>query len=187
MRACPPRGRPGPSTQRSKMLGRALRLSLGMAFVALAALAAPRPARAGWTVAGSAGLGVEVSPEAQVQAGNLMGTVGYELLGMLRPELGVVGSLEAARHGRPTQGGLEFRPMLVVQPPLLPVYGRLIVSGVDLFSSSRRTVAYGGALGLQLGVLGVKVFGEAGVLPRAQDGRYHWILEARAGLLFNLT
>ena len=186
MRACPSGDCTKSLAQRSRRPSQALGLYLGVGLVALVAVAG-RPAQAGWTVAGSAGLGVEVSPETQVQAGNLMGTVGYEFLGILRPELGVVGSLEAARHGQPTQGGLEFRPMLVVQPPLVPIYGRLIVSGVDMFSSRRRTVAYGGALGLQLGVLSVKVFGEAGVLPRAQDGRYHWILEARAGLLFHLT
>lgn len=164
-----------------------MRAHLVAGLALLASLLAAPSARAELTLSASGGVGVELRPQQQLEAGNVMLAPGYRLLGgLLRPELGVAVAWEAARQLRPSRAGLELRPMLVVAPPLLPLYLRLVTSGVDLFSRRYRTVAYGGALGLQLQVAGLGVFAEAGILPRQLQERLRWVLEGRVGIVVAL-
>jgi hypothetical protein len=122
-----------------------------------------------------------MSPTHDQQATNIMIAPGFGLLGLLRAELGIVGLYGAARAGDPSDLNLELRPMLVVSPPLLPVYGRVVLAAVNPFSSDR-TLAYGGALGLGVSLAGLGLFAELGVLPRSVASTMHWILEGRAGV-----
>jgi hypothetical protein len=150
----------------------------------LAGLAATRPAQAGFVLSGSLGYGHELHPRFSEQATTLMVTPGYALLAdIVRLELGILAGYGAVVGGLKNGFDLEFRPMVRISPPLIPLYARLIVAGVDL-TTSRRAVAYGGALGVGLSLLGVGVFGELGVLPRHVAHRFHWIGEARAGVSY---
>jgi hypothetical protein len=158
----------------------AVRFLTGALLAALLALPA-RPARAGLGVEASLGYGYEVSPTTESQATNIMIAPGYDVGGLLRAELGLVGLYGAARAGDTSGLNLEFRPMLVLSPPILPIYGRLVVAAVNPFSADR-TLAYGGAAGISLGLGGVGVFGELGLLPRSVANAIHWVMEGRAGV-----
>ena len=142
-----------------------------------------RPARpsAEFTLAGSLGFAFQVNPSARVGAVNLMLTPGIQFLDVLRIELGILGALENAVDDG-TDVGLEFRPMLVLAPPTIPLYGRLIFASVDPFSDGRRTWAYGLGAGLAFGVGAVQLFGEVAALPRYFNGAMRWLLEARFGV-----
>ena len=106
---------------------------------------------------------------------------------MVRLELGILAGVENSRPvwRNGTDFGLEFRPMVVISPPLLPLYGRLVFASVDPFSDQRRQWAYGAAVGLGLTVAGFGVFAEVGALPRTVAGDIAWVLEARAGALLH--
>jgi hypothetical protein len=162
-----------------------------LAGVALAAavVAAPLSARGAWTLAGSFGQGVEVSPRSGVaQTTSLLVAPGYGLGEALRAELGLVTAVDSLNHG---QLDLELRPMLVIAPSQFPAYGRLIVAGVNL-ARGPRSVAVGAALGIDSGLWsGLHLFLEGGALPRQGKGpggkkQMEWIGEARAGLVYPL-
>jgi len=139
----------------------------------------------------SVGYGYEISPDRATQATNIMITPGVELLEVLKLELGVVGAYGAVRSGLNQDLQLEFRPMIVLAPPVIPLYARAIFSVIQPFSSADRTIAYGGALGfgVSVPVVGLGVFAEVGVLPRsvttASVSSFVWVLEGRAGLSFS--
>ena len=158
---------------------------VGGLVLILAVLISPSQARAEFTLAGSAGFAFQVNPDARVGAVNLMVTPGYQFLTVLRLELGILGAIENAIE-QGTDAGLEFRPMVVLTPPTLPLYGRLIFASVDPFSDGRRTWAYGLGAGLAFGVGAVELFGEVEALPRYINGAMHWLLEARFGALLHL-
>ncbi len=148
----------------------------------VALLLVPRAAQAEFTLAGSAGFAFQVDPSARVGAVNLMVTPGYQFLNVLRVELGILGAIEnAIQQG--TDVGLEFRPMLVLAPPAIPLYGRLIFASVDPFSDDRRTWAYGLGAGLAFGLGLVELFGEVAAIPRSVNSTLYWLLEARFGAL----
>ena len=147
------------------------------------------PAQAKIVLTTSLGLDYQVNRGDRIDEGNLMVSVGYEPLRLVRMELGVVGSVE---NGQPkfnagTELGWEFRPMVVISPPLVPLYGRVSFAGIDVFSQERRRWAYGLAAGTEICLGPVAVFGEVGALPRRFDNNFIWVLEARAGALLRFS
>jgi hypothetical protein len=156
------------------------RFVVGIVFM-LALNLVPGTAKAEFTLAGSLGFGFQVNPSARVGGVNFMLTPGYQFLDVLRIELGILGAIENAIE-QGTDVGLEFRPMLVLAPPTVPLYGRLIFASVDPFSDARRTWAYGLGVGLAFEVGAVQIFGEVAALPRYFNSAMRWLLEARGGL-----
>ena len=154
------------------------------AFVASALLLAPLSARAGLVFEGSAGSGFTLSPHAGDRIPtNLMLAGGYSFP-VVRLELGVVGNLADVSHSK---FDLDLRPMLMVKPPLFPLYGR-VIAGVSGLVEGPSSFTYGGALGLRLG-LGVGAFVEAGALAKrmkvnAKD-KDVWFAEGRLGIYWD--
>lgn len=158
---------------------------LSSCLVAAVCAAPLATAHAGLTLATSLGYGYQVSPTSQTDATSLMVAPGFGLGSLLRLELGILGAWDAARAGNTAGLGLQFRPMLVVSPPVLPIYGRLVLAMVDPFASTR-TVAYGAAGGVSVSLGGLGLFAEAGVLPRSYNAVISWVVEGRAGLNIDL-
>jgi hypothetical protein len=142
---------------------------------------APTPAKAGPLVEVSFGQGYRISPSPADALGfNFMVAPGYSLLaGVLKLELGIMGNLEDVEQ---REFDLNLRPMIVLKPPLFPVYGRAIFAIQGLVDSPV-TVAYGGALGASFGIpfTGIGIFGEVGALPRVIHSVSVWVLEWRLG------
>jgi hypothetical protein len=138
-------------------------------------------AHAGWIVEGSIGKGVKVNPKpvAATQT-NLMIAPGYTIIDLIRLELGVVADLPDVKESK---FDLQFRPMIVVAPPILPLYGRAIFAIANVFHNNgdKTIFAYGAAAGLKLGVGPVGVFAEAGFLPRSVNSSISWVIEGRLG------
>lgn len=168
-------------TQRAQVQSGVWALVMAMAFATVTTVA-PRPAQASWFVlSGSLGYGHEFHPLQAEQATNIMITPGLSLLAdILRIELGVLGAWGAVRGGEPDKFNLELRPMLRAKIPLIPLYGRVIIAGLNL-ASRNPDLAYGGAAGVGLTFFGVGVFGEVGILPRHLSDGFHWIAEGRLG------
>lgn len=155
------------------------RLSLAAVVMALS-LAVPTVARAGWIVEGSIGKGAKVSPSpVKAEQLNLMVSPGLTLFdSILRLQVGLLSELpdvEASKFN------LEFRPMITISPPLLPIYARAVF-GITNLLSGETTVAYGGAVGLSIGVGPIGVFAEAGFLPRSRMSQINWVIEGRLGV-----
>jgi hypothetical protein len=178
-------------------------------FLAAAILTAlfmlPASARAGFILEGSLGKGGQVAPEPRRwEQLNLEITPGYApswpVLSWFRLQLGIVTAF-ADTSDSSTQ--LELRPMIAIVPPIIPVYGRLIFAVANLLESngSKREFAYGGAVGVRVGIPGISfipamgVFVEAGLLPRKRDipstdpakagtadSKFAWIIEGRGGV-----
>ena len=148
------------------------------AALVLCLLAVAPAARAGWILEASVGKGVQVSPSpvAATQT-NLMLAPGFTFLSLLRLELGLVGELPDLKDSK---FDLQLRPMLVVAPPILPLYGRAIFAVTNLLEG-KTTIAYGAAAGFKLGVGPVGVFAEAGLLPRSVASKISWVVEGRVG------
>jgi hypothetical protein len=149
------------------------------ALVAMLALAvAPSVAHAGIIVEASLGKGAQVSPSIDKKWGptNFMLAPGLTLGQMIRAELGFV--MDMPNNGIGTN--LRLRPMLVVSPPIIPLYGRLII-GVANLLDGRRSFEYGAALGVGASLAGIGLFAEAGVVPQQIGGQSNVILEGRAG------
>jgi hypothetical protein len=165
------------------------RLALAVLSLALAVRAAP--ARAGGIAEFSAGVGYRVSPSPDERTPtNLMLAGGLKLTDLLRAELGAVGNLADTKGAK---FDLDLRGMVVVAPPLFPVYGRGII-GVTSLLEGPTAMNYGGALGVSIGALGVGAFLEAGAISRkvnlpdaAGTGttkKDTWIAEGRLGIYF---
>jgi hypothetical protein len=158
------------------------------AFV-LCLLALAPAAHAGWILEGSVGKGAKVSPSPVTQTQtNLMLAPGVTLLAdMLRLEVGFVADLPDVKASK---FNLQFRPMVVVAPPILPIYGRAIFA-VGNVLKGKTFIAYGAAAGLKIGLGPVGVFAEAGFLPRSVEdpvtgnSKVNWVIEGRLGA--NLT
>ena len=144
-----------------------------------------RPAQARlltWTLSGSVGYGHEVHPLHGPQATNVMLTGGLGFIrDYIRLELGALGAYGALRTHDRERFNLEFRPMVRLTPPLVPLYGRVIFAGLNPFDASR-AVGFGWALGGYLPFGRLAPFAEVGALPRILGGQFHWIVEARLGL-----
>jgi hypothetical protein len=164
---------------------------LALATLALGLVLQALPARAGGLVEASVGSGFRFSPSPVERiATNLMLTGGYAFTDMLKLELGVVGNLTDVKRSK---FDVDLRPMVVVSPPLVPVYARGILGVTGLVEGPTR-LNYGGALGLSLGALGVGAFVEAGALSRrvkwasgagtGTTSKDIWIAEGRVGVYF---
>ncbi len=158
---------------------------LSSSLVAFALLLAPYTARAGWLVEASAGSGFrwEPGPVERIPT-NLMLTGGYSLP-VVKFELGLVGNLTDVENSK---FDLDLRPMLVIKPPLFPMYARAIL-GVSGLVEGPAHVNYGGALGVRIGALGVGGFLEAGALSRRieidDQKKDSWIAEGRVGIYWD--
>jgi hypothetical protein len=164
---------------------------LGLSALALGLALLATPAAAGGLVEVSAGSGFRFSPSPIERIPtNVMLTGGYAFTDMLKLELGVAGNLADVKGSK---FDLDFRPMVVISPPLMPVYARGIL-GVGGILEKPRHLVYGGALGLSLGALGVGAFVEAGALSRRVDWpnssgtgttkKDIWMAEGRIGIYF---
>lgn len=155
-------------------------------LVALALVLGPASARAGGVFEASVGSGVrwDPSPTERIPT-NLMLTGGYSFAGMLKLELGVVGNLNDVKHSK---FDLDLRPMVVVAPPVLPIYLRGIL-GVSGLVEGPQALNYGGALGVRIGALGLGAFLEAGALSRrikiGSEKKDAWMAEGRLGVYFD--
>ncbi len=153
---------------------------LMMSLLAVALLAMPMAAQAGFVVEGSLGYGAQMRPSFEVEGQSLMLAPGYALLGeVLRLELGLVLNRSQLDNG---DFHMQLRPMLVIDPPILPFYVRGIVGFDDPFGD--RQLAYGAALGVGGSVLGLGLFAEAAYLPRFDGGTRVDLAEARVGGFF---
>lgn len=149
----------------------------------------PRPARADvltYTLTGSLGFGYEVHPKHHEQAENVMATGGIGILhDRLRFELGALAAYGAVWAHGPRHAQFELRPMVRINPPLLPVYARVVFAG--LFPTlDRANIAYGGALGVNVPLWRLGLMAEVGALPRRVQRVTHYIMEARLGLSVRL-
>jgi hypothetical protein len=179
------------------MLGRMRKLLVVTA--AIAGLAAfPRDASAGFLLEGSVGSGAQLSPSVERTPVNVMLAPGWGFAGLLKLELGLLGNLGDVQNSK---FDLELRPMVVVSPPLVPLYLRAIFAVQNLIDGPT-TYAYGGALGLSFSLFGAGLFVEAGVLPRnvkvdvvtnvpvvgtaahATRDEFRWFAEGRLGAFY---
>ncbi len=158
------------------------KLLLPLAFLfALVVGLAPATAEAGFVLEGSLGKGAQVRPSpVAAEPTNVMIAPGYELLGLLRLQLGMVAELGDVKN---RDFDFQLRPMIGIYPPILPIYGRLIFAVQNLLGDGSTNVAVGGAVGIKIGIplTGLGVFVEAGVLPRFVDSETQTVVEGRAG------
>ena len=138
--------------------------------------AAPRAAQA-IGIEASIGKGVAIDP-VEAQQVNVMVAPGVSLL-WLRLQVGLVAELPDVAD---SEFDLGVRPMISLHPPLLPLYGRVVFAFNNLLHDEIRTVAYGGALGLEISLAGIGIFAEAGFLPRSFRDNLIWVIEGRAGI-----
>lgn len=136
--------------------------SLFVASVWVALAASPMRVRAGVPIELSVGSGVQLSPKPEVRIPtNVMLASGYSFFQMLKLELGVVGNLGDVEGSK---FNLSVRPMVVIAPPVFPLYLRAIFEVNGLVNGPTR-IGYGGALGLSMGAFGFGGFLEAGYIP----------------------
>jgi len=167
---------------------------LSLALLTLALLASPAAASAG-------GLHLELSVGSGLRAGlgdveriptNAGVAVGYGLTDMLKLQLGAFASLGDVKASVNDTGAGKFdvdlRAMVVVSPPVIPLYLRGIAGITDLVDGKSK-VTYGGALGLGFGMFGVGAFVEAGAMQRTYTvdvggvtaSKEGWQVEGRIG------
>jgi hypothetical protein len=148
-------------------------------FSILVSLCASKAAQAGFVLEGSVGKGGRVNEPRGWEPTNVMVAPGYQFLGILRAQLGLVGELGDVKNSR---FDLQFRPMLGIYPPILPLYGRAIFAFQNVLHGPRH-VAVGGAVGIKIGfpIIGLGVFAEAGMLPRFTDASTQAVVEGRIG------
>jgi len=151
--------------------------------VFVAALCGASKAHAGWVIEGSVGKGGKVTDPRAWAPTNIMAAPGYELLGLLRLQLGIVGSLGDVKDSK---FDLQLRPMVGIYPPFIPVYARAIFAYENLLHSPHAW-ALGGAGGIKIGLpfIGLGLFAEVAVLPQFEKvaGTSHeiTIVEGRLG------
>jgi hypothetical protein len=161
----------------------------------------PAAARAGLLVEASLGQGYQAAPAPHGwERLNLEIAPGFApslpVLSMFRLQLGIVTDF-GNKAG--TKTDMELRPMLSIVPPIFPLYGRVIFVVSNLMESggTKREIAYGGAVGMRIGLPSIGiipslgVFAEVGALPRKRDfsngtatgtdSKLAWVIEGRAG------
>lgn len=158
--------------------------------LALALLLGPAAARAGVVVELSAGSGFRYDPKpVERTPTNVMIAPGYSIAGILKLELGLAANLSDVEGSK---FELDLRPMVVVSPPLFPLYVRGVFGVTNLVDGPQK-VTYGGALGTSFGLMGVGLFLEAGVLHRTlslttsgvESNVDYWVGEGRLGVYFD--
>ncbi|HEX3696689.1 MAG TPA: hypothetical protein VH374_15015 [Polyangia bacterium] len=156
-----------------------MRKLIGIAFLlVLISLAGATSAQAGWVIEGSVGKGGRVNEPRGWEPTNVMLAPGYEVLGLLRPQLGIVGDLGDVKNSK---FDLQLRPMLGIYPPIFPIYARAIFAVENLLHTAHYAV--GGAVGFKIGLplIGLDIFAEGGVLPRFQNSATQTVVEGRVG------
>lgn len=146
---------------------------LSLALLTLALLASPLAARAGgFHLEGSIGSGLRTGVgDATRIPTNLMATLGYGFTDMLKLQVGAVanlGDVSASYSAGGSKFDVDLRGMVVVSPPLFPLYLRAI-AGVSSLKSKPAKFTWGGALGMSFGLAGVGIFGEIGAMQRAHQ------------------
>jgi hypothetical protein len=157
-----------------------MRKSITIAFfLVLASLCAGTKAQAGWVIEGSVGKGGRVNEPRGWDPTNVMVAPGYQLLGILRLQLGLVGDLGDVKNSK---FDLQLRPMVGIYPPIIPLYARAIFAFQHL-REKPRNVAVGGAVGIKIGLpfIGLGIFAEAGFLPRFVNSTTQTVIEGRVG------
>jgi len=134
--------------------------------LAVALLAGPAVAKAGLVVEVSAGSGFvyDPGPIARIPT-NVMIAPGVSFAKMLRLELGLLGNLGDVKASK---FDLDLRPMVVLRPPMFPLYLRGILGVTNLIDGPQK-LTYGGALGVDFGLFGLGAFLEAGIVPRVVE------------------
>jgi hypothetical protein len=147
------------------------------AALVLGLLSFASAAHAGWIIEGSVGKGARVSPSpAQATQTNVMIAPGFTVP-FLRFEVGLLNELPDLKDSK---YNIEVRPMIVVAPPILPLYGRAIFAFTNLLHGDTH-FAWGAAGGVKIGIGPVGVFAEAGFLPRSIASTINWVIEGRLG------
>jgi hypothetical protein len=148
-------------------------------FLILVSVCAGRKAHAGWVIEGSVGKGGRVNDPRGWEPTNVMVAPGYQLLGMLRLQLGLVGDLGDVKNSK---FDLQLRPMVGIYPPIIPLYARAIFAVENMIHTPRH-VAVGGAVGIKIGLpfIGLGIFVEGAVLPRFVNSTTQTVVEGRAG------
>ena len=144
---------------------------LHLGLLALALLVVPAAASAG-------GLHLELSVGSGVTAGvgtteriptTLGATVGYGLTDMLKLQVGAFVGLGDVKNSTVSSTfddkNLDLRGMVVVAPPVFPLYFRGIVGITDLVKG-KEDFTWGGAVGMSFGLFGIGGFLEAGGMQR---------------------
>jgi hypothetical protein len=144
-------------------------------LVVAVALAVPAVAEASFVIEGSVGRAAQVSPWESDQPTNIEIAPGIGIGDLVKAELGFVVDWQ---NGQRTN--LRLRPMLVVSPPVIPLYGRLIVGYDKLFSSDRH-FEFGGAVGVSIKLAVLGVFAEVGYVPQNTDAGFQHFVEGRLG------
>jgi hypothetical protein len=88
---------------------------------------------------------------------------------MLKLELGAVanlGDVSASYSAGGSKFDVDLRGMVVVSPPLFPLYIRGIAGATSLKSKPAK-FTWGGALGIGFGLFGIGAFGEIGAMQKA--------------------
>jgi len=157
------------------------------AAVALALFLSPVSARAGGVLEGSLGSGFRWDPKPTERIPtNVMLAAGYSFP-IVKLELGALANLADVEN---SEFDVDLRPMIVVKPPLFPLYVRGILSYSNLIEGPK-TFGYGGAVGLRIGppVVGVGAFLEAGALTKkVKVGDLEedvWFAEGRLGVYWD--
>ena len=139
----------------------------------------PSSAHAGWVIEGSVGKGGRVNDPRGWEPTTVMAAPGYEFLGILRAQLGLVGALGDVKNSK---FDLQLRPMVGIYPPILPLYARAIFVYENLLNKPRH-VAVGGAVGIKIGLpfIGLGLFAEGACIPRFVDSKTEAVVEGRLG------
>jgi hypothetical protein len=156
--------------------------------ITAALLAAPAAARAGAFIEGSLGQGYEYKPVSAAMPTNVMLTPGYQVASVLSLECGLVAALGSVKNAKGSFD-IQLRPMAELSAPLFPLYAKAIFS-VNGLSQKPVKLGYGGALGWRLGLAGVGIFLEAGLIPTNVEttvlgvtrNELIWQVEGRAGV-----
>jgi hypothetical protein len=155
------------------------------AALALTLCLAPLSARAGGLFEASLGSGIRWDPEPTERIPtNVMLAAGYSFP-VVKLELGALANLGDVEN---SEFDIDLRPMIVVKPPLFPLYARGILSYGNLVEGPK-SFGYGAALGVRIGALGVGGFLEAGALTKkvkiGDEEEDIWFAEGRLGVYWD--
>jgi hypothetical protein len=141
------------------------RITLGLLAITL--FASPVAARAGLLFEASVGSGVRTGIGATERIPtNVMATLGFGFTDMLKLEVGVVanfGDIQASYSAGGSKLDVDIRGMLVIAPPLFPLYFRAIAGATSL-KVKPAEFTYGGAIGIGFSLFGLGAFGEVGAM-----------------------
>jgi hypothetical protein len=144
----------------------------------LCSLAVAPAARAAIVVEGSVGKGVKLGPApVKAEQTNVMIAPGVSFP-FVKLELGFAWDTPDIEGSK---SNFELRPMVVIAPPIIPLYGRVVFAVTNLVEG-KTTIAYGAAAGLSFGLGPIGVFAEAGFLPRSRASQINWVVEGRLGV-----